>query len=352
MSYKRPTPQELLERIQTEFDISLPNSDARLRRTVEAVLARILVIASHDLNGFLEYISEQILVDTADAEYLERHSSIWGITRKSATKAIGTVDFVGADTIVIPAGTILQRSDNVQYVTDGDVTIVTGVGSGTVTALIAGSEGNTNVNTKLNIISPISGIQNEVTVATGGLTGGTDKETDDALRARIIARIQQPPNGGSKDDYIKWAKEVAGVTRVWVYPEQLGSGTVSVTFVMDDAVSIIPTTSDVTAVQNYIDGDTKKPVTADVTVFAPTPINIDFNITINPNTVAVQTAIKAEIEDLFKREASPGGTLYLSRIQEAISIASGEFDHTLNSPSANTVMNYGEMPIVGNFTWS
>ncbi len=296
MSYNRPTPQELLERIQTEFDVALPGSDARLRRTVENVLARVLVIASHDLNGFIEYLSKQILVATADLEFLERHADIWGISRKQATKAIGSVDFIGTDATVIPLGTTIQRGDGVQYVTDADITIVAGVGNGAVTAIIAGSNANLAVGAKLNLISPIPGIQSEATVDSGSLAGGTDTETDVSLSSRIIARIQQPPHGGAAFDYETWAKEVAGVTRAWVYPEQLGAGTVSVTFVMDDnATSIIPIAADVTAVQNYIDDTSRKPATADVTVFAPTPIDVDFNITISPNTVVVQTAIKAEL---------------------------------------------------------
>ncbi len=44
--------------------------------------------------------------------------------------------------------------------------------------------------------------------------------------------------------------------------------------------------------------------------------------------------------------------MYLSRIQEAISLAVGEFDHTLNSPTANEVRGYGEISMVGSFTWS
>ena len=65
------------------------------------------------------------------------------------------------------------------------------------------------------------------------LTGGTDTETDDQLRARILHRIQNPPMGGAQADYVTWALAVPGVTRAWAAPEQ-GPGTITVRFLMDD----------------------------------------------------------------------------------------------------------------------
>ena len=65
------------------------------------------------------------------------------------------------------------------------------------------------------------------------MTGGTDTETDEQLRARILQRIQNPPMGGSAADYVAWALAVPGVTRAWAAPEQ-GIGTITVRFLMDD----------------------------------------------------------------------------------------------------------------------
>lgn len=195
-----------------------------------------------------------------------------------------------------------------------------------------------------------AGAQSTATVNAPGLSAGTDEETDDRLRARVLERIQQPPHGGAAHDYVTWAKEVAGVTRAWVYPEQLGLGTVQVIFVMDDKEgTIIPDSTEVETVQDYIDAAC--PVTADVTVTAPVADAIDFTINISPNTSIVQQAIQAELEDFFKREAEPGGTLYLSRIREAISTAAGEFAHVLVTPSANIVSSFGDLPVLGNITF-
>lgn len=355
MPFDRPIPNEILQRIQAEIDLAIPGADARLRNSVENVIARILSMASHELYGFLAWNSQQILPDSAEAEYLARHASIWGIERKAATKATGTVTFTGTNGLLVPTGHILKSVNDIEYTLDEEVTISGGTAIGSITASIAGSSGNADVGTKISLVSPIAGIQTEAIVnddGTGnGLTGGADIEADKDLRSRVISRIQEPPHGGAEFDYKFWAKEIAGVTRVWVYPLQGGEGTVSLTFVMDNKTdTIIPSAGEVETVQDYI--DEQRPVTADITVFAPTAVDLDFDISLTPNSTEVQEAIKAELQDLLEREAEPGGTLYLSRIQEAISTAAGEFDHVLNSPDANVVSDFGDIPVLGAFSWS
>ena len=66
------------------------------------------------------------------------------------------------------------------------------------------------------------------------LDGGTDEETDEELRARVLRRIRQPPMGGDAYDYVAWALAVPGVTRAWCSPLEMGIGTVTVRFMMDD----------------------------------------------------------------------------------------------------------------------
>ena len=52
-------------------------------------------------------------------------------------------------------------------------------------------------------------------------------------------------------------------------------------------------------------------------------------------TSAVQDAVRAELEDLINREAEPEKALVRSHIREAISVAAGEEDHELVSPSGD-----------------
>jgi len=202
------------------------------------------------------------------------------------------------------------------------------------------------------MVSPLAGVQ--ATATAGLLSGGADVETDDALRARLLDRIQQPPQGGAAADYIAWALAVPGVTRAWVYPGELGDGTVTVRFVRDNdgsGAAIIPDATEVATVQAYIDA--RRPVTAKVTVVALVAVPINFTITgLTPGTTAVQAAVSAELQDLLLREATPGGTILLSHMRAAISAAAGETDYALTSPTANVVSTTGNMSTMGTITWA
>jgi uncharacterized phage protein gp47/JayE len=209
--------------------------------------------------------------------------------------------------------------------------------------------GNRVAGQSLSLVSPIAGVS--ATALAGDLVGGADLEDDDALRVRLLARIQNPPQGGAAADYIAWALQVPGVTRAWCYPEEMGIGTVTVRFVRDNDASPIPDAGEVAAVQTAIDAH--RPVTAHVTVVAPTAAPLNFGIqALTPNTADVQAAVQAELQDLLLREAVPGGTILLSHIRAAISAATNETDYVLLSPTANVTNPAGSMSTMGAITWS
>lgn len=350
MSFQRPTLAELIQRAITDLNSRLTGTDAALRRANTNALAKMHSGAVHGLYGYLAYIAEQIIYDTAEAEYLERWASIWGINRKAAEYATGLVTFTGTSGAVIPAGTEIKRTDEAVYTLDADVTLAGGTGSGNVTAAVAGSNGNAVSGVSLSFISTVEGVATSATVGAEGITGGADQEGDDDLRTRFLARVRQAPHGGASFDYVGWALEVPGVTRAWCYPQQFGLGTVGVTFVCDDQEnSLIPDSTTVDAVQTHI--DEKRPVTADVTVYAPVAVELDLTIQLTPGTVSVKEAVEAELRDLIVREAIPGGTILLSHLNEAISIATGEADHVLISPTADVTHSTGQIAVLGTITW-
>lgn len=353
MPFARPTLTDLIERILADLSSRVVGVDgAVLRRSVLGVLGRGLAGASHELHGHLEWIARQVLPDTADADYLERWANIWGVKRKAAEFATGSVTFSGTSGAVVPEGTVVQRQDGVRLVTTAQGTLSGTPATATVAvqAVEAGAAGNTLAGVAVALLQPITGVQSTAVVAAGGIVNGSDAETDDQLRQRLIDRIQAPPQGGSAADYVTWALEVPGVTRAWVYPMEMGAGTVTVRFVRDNDASIIPDSGEVDAVQDYIDA--RRPVTADVYVVAPTAVPLDMTIQINPDTAEVRAAIEAELADLLRREAEPGGTILISHIREAVSTAAGEFDSVVVTPSANVSHSTGEIAVLGTITFS
>lgn len=365
MPFTRPTLSELKTRIQTDVKSRLEIT-ALLRRSVTGVLSTALAGAVHSLFGFVEFVFNNIFWDTAETTYLERWASIFDISRNAAAFATGNVTFSGTNGTVVPAGTLIQTSDGVQYSTDADGTVSGGSVDVAVTASEAGEDGNLDAAESLSFVSPVAGIDT-IVVASGGLTGGTDTESDSDLRARFLERVQLPPTGGSLNDYIYWAKLTSGVTRAWVYPNTPATNEVTVLFVRDNdgtgiGADILPSAGEISTVQTVLDANV--PITSTVTANAPTQTTYDIDITLTPNTTAVQNAVLAELADLILREAEPNGaanaanngTLLLSHVQEAVSRAAGETDHEITAiqsttPADQTPSN-GEMFILGTVNFS
>lgn len=356
MPFNRASLSEIVARSRADIESRLPGADARLRRRVLSVLADTLAGTVNGLYGYLDFLSKQPLPDQASAEYLDRHASLFGMTRKVASAATGFVSFSGTDGSVIPAATLLQRSDGVEYTTDTEGTIVAGSVDIAVAAVEAGVNGNSAAATVISLVNPIAGIAGDATADANGFGGGAEQEDDEDLRARVLLRMRQPPHGGAPFDYINWALEVAGVTRAWCFPLNRGNGTVDVSFVVDDdPASLIPDAAKVAEVQTHISA--LRPVTAGLLVFAPTAAPINFTIQLSPDTSEVQAAVTAELTDLLRREAEPSdglgsGTIRISHIREAISIASGETNHVLTAPAADVVPAAGHICTMGVITWA
>lgn len=345
--FSRPTLADLIQRVNNDVLSRLATDDV-LRRADAQVYARVMGGVAHGLYGFIEWLANQVIYDTAELEYLERWCSIWGVTRIPAAAATGSVTFAAQAGSVIPAGTLLQALDGVQYALTANATITAPTATAPIAAVVPAAAGNRVTGQTLTLVSPVVGVQ--PTATAGTLSGGADLETDDALRDRLLTRIQQPPQGGAAYDYIAWALQVAGVTRAWCYPDELGLGTVTVRFARDLDASPIPDAGEVAAVQAYIDA--RRPVTAKVTVVAPVAVPLNFTITgLTPSNATVQAAVQAELADLLLREAVPGGTLLLSHLRAAISAAAGETDYVLTAPAANVVNTTGNMSTMGTITW-
>lgn len=348
MAFDRPTLPQLIDQGAAEFESRLPGVLARVRNSVVGVINRVMAGALSSLYQYFEYLSDQWWPDRAAAENLPDHGARWGVSQLPAAPATGTVQFTGVDGSAIGLGTVVQRSDGAQYATTAAGGIAAGVASVAVQAVVAGQGGNAVTGTSLTLTTPVVGV-NAVAVSTTALAGGADIEDAEAWRARILARIRKPPQGGSVDDYKAWALAVPGVTRAWVFPGEQGDGTVVVRFVRDDDATMIPDAGEITAVQTAIDA--VRPVTASVYVLAPVATVQNYSIQLLPDTPAIRAAVQAELLELYRREAVPGGTMLISHEREAISSSAGETDYVMTVPAANQVYATGQMPTLGVITW-
>ena len=220
MPFNRPPLDLLIARSAASMQSRLPGTDAVLRRSLSGIVARMSAGTEHGLYGYLDWLARQLMPDTAEEEHLERWASIWGVSRKAAGHASGDVSITGTPGTVLPEGTICLRSDAVRYAVVSDATVGDdGTGTAFLSAVDAGTAGNAPIGTVLALASPVSGLDSRVQAA-DGLTGGTDEETDESLKSRLLATIQRTPMGGTQADYEQWALEVPGVTRAFVSMEK------------------------------------------------------------------------------------------------------------------------------------
>jgi uncharacterized phage protein gp47/JayE len=213
----------------------LPNADGFLRRAVLRVLAWVQAGLAYLHYGYLDWISLQSTPFTSTGEYLEGWAALapTPVLREAPTFASGPASWPGVVNTPLPGGTVCSRSDGVQYATAADAT-VGGGGSVAVTvvALVAGSNGNTDSGTPLELGVSIGGI-NATGAATAEITGGADLEMDGPMQVRMLESYAAPPHGGNMTDFVTWALQVTGVTRAWCAPWIAGAGTVTVYFMMD-----------------------------------------------------------------------------------------------------------------------
>lgn len=302
MAFSTPTLAALIERISDDLDARFPAGSSRLRGTFKWALARVLGATAHSVHQFAAAISKQILPTDATGEWLDLHGAIRGIARQAAVRATGQVDATGSGTV--PLDAVLVRADGVEFLVTS-TTSVSGTTAVPVRARVGGTGGNTASGVALALASPISGVGSSTTVKTAGITGGTERETDTAYRARILARWRDAPAGGTAADWEAWALEVEGVTRAWV--DSPAAGQVRVIPATSDVEDPTPEAGVMTALEAYL--ETKRPLTVTLTVIEPVIVEVDFGITVHPNTTAVKTAVQAELSSLFARLGEPGGTI-------------------------------------------
>ncbi|UVL17442.1 baseplate J/gp47 family protein [Pseudomonas sp. B21-044] len=212
MPFEIPTLPALVARAQAD----LAGGSALVRSDAE-VLARVLGAASSGRYGHQRYIADQILPDTADDETLLRIAQArLKRGRLEAVKASGTASFTGAVSALLDAGTLLQRDDQVMFRVRASVKLSSTEGVAQVEALEPGELGNTPAGTQLRLVSPVLGVNDTFTVAAPGLTGGTEQESIEALRARVrtvaaIIKRWAPEVENDTDAYIRTVAQRCGL---------------------------------------------------------------------------------------------------------------------------------------------
>ena len=324
--------QGMLEIIPEDIDVSQGSHTWNFLRPTALVGAYLC-----------EYVLPQVIMlifpEWSYGEFLDAHAQARGMTRKAATAATGEITITGAANTVIPAGSIFSTvsmnndDPSIDYATISAATIPS---SGTVTVAVQCTQTGTIGNTGANTVVLVSSRLNGVTSVTNDeeFTGGTNVESDDALKVRIQEYDTEQGESftGNVSDYKRWATSVPGVGDATIIPANDDTGLV--TIILTDSNGDPATEQLCTQVYNYImspDDPNQRlaPINAYLSVIGPEAVKIGIKATVelvDEYTIEdVQEAFYAQVA-AYLQTATEEREIKITRIAAALSATEGVND--------------------------
>lgn len=260
------------DEIQARMASDLAKLDAN--STIEGSFGRDIINATsiefEKTYAELKLVNEAGFAQTSWGDYLEKIAEEHGVYRRAAVQAVGTVTVSGSGTVT--QGALFQTQDGTEFSATETVTVTTSADV-SVKAVEYGTKGNVAAGAISIIPMSIPGITKVTNAA--ATHDGYDKETDDALRERLLFKVQQPATSGNMNDYIEWGTSVEGVGHITVVPLWNGNGTVKL---------LVTDSNGQPASPDLLARVTKKvesmhPIGADVSVIAPSVLGLTIALT-------------------------------------------------------------------------
>lgn len=252
------------------------------------IMIRLKVLAGEVYNSAVanEFLKRQMFLSTASGEYLDKHALTRGLYRKEAVKATGEVTFyrnVITDTdVVIEKGTVVSTAGPQirQFVTDETVTMTANTGSVTVsaTAIDGGASYNVLSNTVTILATPPAGVTSVKNLK--AFKGGSDKESDEELRERVLYSYRDISNGTNAVYYKRLAESVAGVYSASVVSKARGAGTLNV-YICGKGEEASVNKDHIATVQALLDENRELNVDIEVLYASALKVSFNFNLCVN-----------------------------------------------------------------------
>jgi len=350
--FKRPTYDEIFAEMQADARAKFGDSVNTSERSVLGLLLRLFAWFLSKAWQAVEDVYNSAFINTSTENNLDRLASNYGLTRNLSSWATGTIKLTGTPGHTEPAGFRVETPTGVVFETVEDITLdESGVGSGEIRALEAGTNGNVPAGTITVVTNPnanVTGCTNPEPT-----TGGRDKESDPVFRNRIEARIQNQGTSGNSADYLNWALEVEGVGKAKVFPLWDGPGTVKVVIIDSDYAPAPPEL--VQAVSDHI--EQMRPIGAAVTVTSAVPldINVSATVRISPGYTIdqVRESFREALRQLLAEIAFQTSFVSIARVGAALLTTPGVIDYSdleINGSTTNVQLADEEIPVVGTIT--
>src|SRR6516165_5908936 len=122
MPWTTPALRTVREMVRNDVTAALSGA-VLIANSVARVMSDAMAGLAHLVLRYIDWLSLQLLPDTAESEWLDRHGNIWlvnadGTTgRKAATLAHGSGTFTGTSLSTLPMFSQLTGGDNQTYET-------------------------------------------------------------------------------------------------------------------------------------------------------------------------------------------------------------------------------------------
>ena len=299
-----------------------------------------------------DWVNRQCFPQTAQGEYLDLHAQLRGVERREATAAEGvlrfTVDAAGAADREIAAGTVCMTAGLTRFETIEAGTLEAGETSVDIRAraLEAGSAGNVAAGTILQMAVAPVGVSRCTNPA--AFTGGTDREDDETLRARVLETYRRLPNGANAAFYQQGALSFDEVAAAAVIPRPRGVGSVDV--VVSTAAGA-PSAELLEELEDYFEA--RREIAVDVQVRAPEMETVDVTVQVaaeeGQDAQAVQDAVEAALRGWFDGRRL-GQSVLRAALGELVFHVEGVANYALTAPAADVAVEVDVLPRLGTLT--
>ncbi|TEB13355.1 baseplate assembly protein [Pelotomaculum propionicicum] len=268
---------------------SLALADPR-RKFIQAIVP---ILAQQ--RALIDFAAKQNLLGYSTGDYLDHIGAISGTERLQPSYAKTTVRFNLSTAVqqTIPAGTRVTAGDGVFFAVQEAVVVEAAQAYADVgcQCTVAGTVGNGYLPGEINkLADPIQWVQSVANTTTS--EGGADIEADDPYAERIHEAPEGFSVAGPEGAYIYWAK-TANQSIIDVAVRSPSAGVVEIRPLLTGGV--IPGQEVLDAVLAACSDKTKRPLTDNVQVLAPTAVNYDITLTYWISTADSSTAASIQV---------------------------------------------------------
>lgn len=341
-----PTYEEILQRCLDR----IPNTiDKRQGSIIYDALAPCCVELAQmyiELSG----IYDQVFIDTAVGEALDKLVEQNGVKRKDATYALRKGEF----NMVVPVDNRFSDGENTYIVIENIV--------GTNNSILRCEQAGVVGNSYYGSLTPITYLQGLTRAElTDIIDMGDDVESDEDLRVRYMESVTAPEFGGNVSDYQNKVKSLTGVGGCKVVPIWNGGGTVKL--IITNSQGGVPTSSLVNDVQEAVDPNQDQqglgiaPIGHIVTVEGAVAKNITvsatFTLESGVDPTYIQDSVNNIVDNYFKSlstnwDKEDNLITRISQLETRLLGVAGVLDITntkMNNSSSNLSLQSNEIPV-------